>query len=65
MPVLNIKDVWSSKVAAEIVPRKGNNEYAAEVVAEFVKRTGYKRIILKSDQEPSIMALKDAACNAA
>ena len=61
MPVLNIKDVWTGKVAAEIVPRKGNNEYAIEVVTEFIKRTGYKRIILKSDQEPSIMALKDAA----
>jgi hypothetical protein len=61
MPVLNIKDVWTSKVGAEVVPRKGNNEYAAEVVTEFIKRTGYKRIILKSDQENSIMALKDTA----
>ena len=50
MPVLNMKDSWSGKVAAEIVPRKGNNEYAAEVVTEFIKRTGYKRVILKSDQ---------------
>ena len=61
MPVLNIRDAWSGKVAAEIVPRKGNNDYAVEVVTESIKRTGYKRIILKSYQEPSIIALKDAA----
>ena len=38
MPVLNIKDAWSGKVAAEVVPRKGNNDYAVEVVTEFIKR---------------------------
>ena len=64
MPVLNIKDSWSKKVAAEIVPRKGNNEYALEVLTDFIKQTGYKRIILKSDQEPAILSLKDFAASA-
>ena len=64
MPVLNIKDLWSKKVAAEIVPRKGNNEYALEVLTDFIKQTGYKKLILKSDQEPAILSLKDFAASA-
>ena len=59
MPVLNIKDLVSKRVAMEIVPRKGTNEYAAEVLTEFIKSSGYKELVIKSDQEPALSALID------
>ena len=55
-----IHDSRSKYVAAEIVPEKGLNEYAVRRVAQIVNRLGYRRIIIKSDQEASIVALKGA-----
>ena len=37
MPILNIKDLVTKRVAMEVVPRKGNNEYAG---TRHQKRTG-------------------------
>ena len=59
MPILNIKDLISKKVCMEVVPRKGNSEYAAEVITEFIKEAGYKEVLIRSDQEPAISALFD------
>ncbi len=55
--------IYDSKpkyVAAEIVPEKGLNEYAVRRVAQVINRLGYSRVIIKSDQEASIVALKGA-----
>ena len=51
MPILNIKDLITKRVSMEMVPRKGNNEYAAEVLSEFIKAAGYRDLTIKSDQE--------------
>ena len=59
MPVLNIKDLITKRTAMEVVPRKGNNEYAAEVLSTFIKAAGYQEFTIKSDQEPAISALID------
>ena len=58
MPVIVIKDSKSGSVAAELVPRKGAEEYAIEVVKQIIEGLGYDRVMLKSDQEHSIVALK-------
>ena len=42
---------------AEVVPNKGLNAYAVKVVSEEIEKSGYSRIIMKSDQEQSILAL--------
>ena len=63
MPVLNLKDTWSKRCCSEIVPRKGAHSYAVEVVQRFITSLGYTRVILKSDQEPAIMALKEMVRN--
>jgi hypothetical protein len=63
MPVLNIKDVWSKRCCSEIVPRKGAHSYAGEVLDRFVTTLGHTRVILKSDQEPAIIALKEMVRN--
>jgi hypothetical protein len=60
MPMIVMYDSMSRYIAAEIVPEKGVSEYAVRRVAQIVNRMGYRRVILKSDQEPSIMALKAA-----
>jgi glutaredoxin len=58
MPMIVIHDSMSKYVASEIVPEKGLNEYAVRRLAQIINRFGYRRIIIKSDQEPSIVALK-------
>ena len=57
---LQVKDehtgfTWSSAVLA-----KGADAYAVNFVIKCVEETGYKRIIMMSDNENSIKALKDA-----
>ena len=44
-------------MTAEVVPHKGVNPYAVKAVSEEIENSGYSRIILKSGQEPSLLAL--------
>ena len=60
MPMIVLYDSESKYIAAEIVPEKGANEYSVRRMAQIVNRLGYRRVILKSDQEPAIIALKSA-----
>ena len=55
-----IHDSKSKYVAAEIVPEKGMDEYGVRRVAQIIDRLGYRRVIIKSDQEASIVALEGA-----
>ena len=45
---------------AHVLPNKGVNDYAVQVVIKDLERLGHKRIILKNDQEPAVMALRAA-----
>ena len=56
-----VYDSKSKYVAAEIVPEKGLNEYAVRRVAQVINRLGDRRVIIKSDQEASIVAFKGQA----
>ncbi len=47
-------------IMASVVPNKGLREYAVEVFRRFVGQLGYKKAILKSDNEPAILSLKEA-----
>ena len=47
-------------VFARIVPQKGVDAYAAKSLASDIAMLGYNEVVLKSDNEPSIMALKAA-----
>ena len=59
LPILNIKDLTTKRVSMEVVPRKGNNEYAAEVFTGFIKGAAYTNLNITSDQEPAIGSLVD------
>ena len=54
-----IEDGTSKVIFAHMLPRKGLDEHVVARVAQDLKSLGYKMIILKSDQEPALLALKD------
>jgi len=46
-------------VFARVVPQKGIDDYAVCDLKKIGEQMGYKRILMKSDNEPSILLLKD------
>ena len=60
MPFLVVKDRKSKKLWAFIVKEKGLNPYAVKKLAKILSGTGYGRVIIKADQEPAVMSLKEA-----
>ena len=60
MPILVMKDRKSKTIRARVVPAKGRQEYAIKRCSLDLKGLGHRKIILKSDGEPAIKALKDA-----
>ena len=59
MPILVMKDSKSKFVTVDMVIRKGTEvEYAIEGGSKMAGDYGYGEVILKSDQETSIMAIK-------
>ena len=61
MPIVAGMDEESGSLIADVVPEKGRNSHAIKRLGERIDEAGYRRIILKSDDEPSIVALKSAA----
>ena len=58
---LAMRDSMSKAVFGWVVPAKGRDEFTISKIVEAVKWLGYSRVVLKSDNEPSIRALvKDA-----
>ena len=60
MPILAIKDRKTGMMQSRVVPAKGNDKYAIKRLVKDIELLGYKKIILKSDNEVAIMALKQA-----
>ena len=60
MPIFVIKDENSKRVSSHVVPEKGRDPHAIKVLRHEIEILGYKKIILKSDQVPAIMALKES-----
>jgi len=59
MPMLVLRDRESKTIQADVVPRKGDDAHAVQVLSDHTKELGHRKIILKSDQEPSIVSLKE------
>ena len=59
LPMLAIKERQSKMKFAHLVSQKGPDEYAIEQTVEDICSLGLRRFVFKSDQEPSILALKD------
>ena len=45
-------------IMAKVVQPKGVVPYAVEVMKNMVEQLGYKKVIVRSDNEPAILALK-------
>ena len=52
------RDRRTRSLCASALARKGSDKFAIQVIIDFVRHLGWRRIILKSDSEESIMALK-------
>ena len=64
MPILVYKDLVTSRggtgmMFAKVVPQKGRCEYATKSVVTDVEALGQKNMVLKSDGEPALVALKE------
>ena len=64
-PILVMKDERTQMVAATFVDSKGATPYAVKFAAAFLKNLGYRKVVMKSDGEHSIVALKEAAAREA
>ena len=60
MPILVLKDSRTKVALARVVPKKGRDQYAIERLQKDIANLGYKKLILKSDNEVAIVALKQA-----
>ena len=60
MPIVVAKDNRTKMILARVVPSKWLYSYAVETVKRMVERLGYKKVIMKSDNEPATLALKEA-----
>ena len=62
MPVLIVFDRWSKCIWSHPVPSKGvGHPWSSTVLLRDLEKTGYRRLVLKSDQENSIKALAQSA----
>ena len=59
LPHLQVKDEWSGMLWSSPVPAKGPDPFALNFLAGCIHEAGYARMILKSDNEPAIKALKE------
>ena len=57
-PILVLHDSQSEGIWAIFARKKGDSDYVVKKVAEIIKRLGYSKIVLKSDQEPAIRNLE-------
>ena len=55
-----LKDRKSGTIKAHLVEEKGTNPYAIKRIGQDIALLGYKKIIFKSDNEPALVALKQA-----
>ena len=59
-PIMVMKDRKSKFITAHVIEEKGENPYAIKRLGQDIGMLGYNRIVLKSDGEPAIVALKAA-----
>ena len=59
MPILVMRCRKTKFIFARVVPRKGRHPYTVRRVGQDISAIlGYKRVVIKSDQEPAIKKLK-------
>ena len=62
-PILASKGMLDLWISSAMVPRKGTDEYAIGRLAAEILGVGSAEVMVRSDQEPSTIALKEAAAS--
>ncbi len=60
MPILVLKERRTKMIMARVVLNKGLVHYAWGASKKMIMQLGYKKVLRCSDNEPAILALKDA-----
>ena len=60
LPHLQVKDDCSGMSWSSAVPAKGADAFAVNFVVGILSECGYKRVTLRSDNEPAVKSLKEA-----
>ena len=60
IPILVGKEEKSGWYMAAVVPSKGRCTHAVRKIEEMMDSLGYTKVVMKTDQEPAIMELKDS-----
>ena len=55
-----MKDSRSQVAFSRVVPKKGKDPYAIRRLQTEIAKLGYNKLILQSDNEAAIVALKEA-----
>ena len=63
-PILDSKCDRDRWIGAAIVPTKGADEYAVAELKNDVMCSGFTEVLIRSDNEPAILALKESAATA-
>ena len=63
-PILVMHDAHSRGIYAHSVERKGPNPGACKLMIDDLHPMGYKRVVIKSDGEPSLVSFLDTITGA-
>ena len=65
LPILCVKCRNSSTgcLGATVVDRKGASDYASSFLTAFIKSSGFKRILVRSDNERSLLSVIEGVMN--
>ena len=63
MPIMVLKDRETGKILSRVYPAKGVTNYTVKRLSSDIQLLGHKKVILKSDNENAIVALKKAVKN--
>ena len=55
-PIVVMKDSKTRMIAGRVVPSKGVESYAIGEVKKTIEKLGHKKVVMKSDNEPAILA---------
>ena len=60
MSIICMKDQRTNSHGATAVPNKGRCDYATSYLHAFIRGLGYKKVVFRSDNERSLLALLEA-----
>ncbi len=60
-PIVVLNDERTKMTTAKVAPSKGVDVYAVDSVSGALEQLGHRRIVLRRNSEPAMLALQEAA----